>query len=179
MAILVLLAAGTSGNSGQDNQRPSFSAHDGGGHSDQLVPIAENQKSTGSQNELSAYSQPPHWYVLPEWWLCILGFPTLIFLGWQSWATNQAAQAASRQADITTDTAKRQLRAYLCVDEGCVKVVPDGDPGQPHIKLEAQLHIKNGGQTPAYNIESWLYGHIGSYPEHAPVPPLQRECPKA
>jgi hypothetical protein len=39
-----------------------------------------------------------HWYRIPEWWLCILGLPTLVFVGWQSWETRKAAQATRESA---------------------------------------------------------------------------------
>lgn len=42
-------------------------------------------------------SQP--WYQMPEWWLCILALPSLAFVGWQSWETRKAAQAARISAD--------------------------------------------------------------------------------
>jgi hypothetical protein len=35
-----------------------------------------------------------HWYTSPEWWLCILGLATLIFIAWQAWETRKAAQSA-------------------------------------------------------------------------------------
>ena len=61
---------------------------------------------------------PSHWYASPEWWLCILGVPTLLFIGRQTKATARAARAAEASVNLGEDTAKRQLRAYLAVTSG-------------------------------------------------------------
>jgi hypothetical protein len=55
-----------------------------------------------------------HWYLNPEWWLCILGFPTLIFVFLQTLATSKAAKAAllDAQAVITAE------RAWVMADLG-------------------------------------------------------------
>jgi hypothetical protein len=37
----------------------------------------------------------------PEWWLVALGFPTLIFVGWQARETRKAAQATLKSAEAT------------------------------------------------------------------------------
>jgi hypothetical protein len=43
---------------------------------------------------------------------------------------------------------QKQLRAYVCVDKALLKLEP---PDRP----EAQIHFKNGGQTPAYDMRQW------------------------
>lgn len=125
---------------------------------------------------------PPSWFETLAWpngvtaWALIF---TLLAIAWQSAETRAAARSAEESATLAADTAKRQLRAYLCVDEACVKIVAnEAIEGQPCVRLEAQLHIKNGGQTPAYSVQSWLYGHIGTYPENAPVPPPPKGMPR-
>jgi hypothetical protein len=52
-----------------------------------------------------------HWYTNPEWWLCILGFLTLLFLGWQSWLTRQSANAAVKAADAALLNAQAVINA--------------------------------------------------------------------
>ena len=142
------------------------------------VPSPPEEHDGCEHDKGKANADPPVWYTAferPEGMLVIVGIVTCFVIGWQSIETRRAAKAANRQADTATDTAKRQLRAYLCVDQACVKIT--GEMGEP-IRLEAQLHIKNGGQTPAYDVESWLHGHIGSYPENAPIPPPPEGMPK-
>jgi hypothetical protein len=62
-----------------------------------------------------------------------------------------------RQADLMEDTARKQLRAYICLSESAVKLAPDG-------KLEAQMFFRNGGQTPAYDVRSWTHPIVDNYP---------------
>jgi hypothetical protein len=62
-----------------------------------------------------------------------------------------------RQADLMEDTARKQLRAYICLSESAVKFTTDG-------RLEAQMFFTNGGQTPAYDVRSWTYPLVDSYP---------------
>ncbi len=145
------------------------------------VPLSSHHKDCDKGAE-NAARHLPRWYRVFGWpegittWAILL---TLLVIADQTAQTKRAAIAAEdaasatrRQSEIASDTAKRQLRAYLCVAEACVKITANENPGgQPHVKLEAQLHIKNGGQTPAYSVQSWLYGHIGAYPENTPVPP--------
>jgi hypothetical protein len=45
----------------------------------------------------------------PEWWLVILGFPTLAFVGWQAWETRNAAKATQKSAE----NASQQIDLYV------------------------------------------------------------------
>ena len=92
----------------------------------------------------------------------------------------QQSKAIERQAGLMEDTAKRQLRAYLCVDEACVKITGNANiEGQVYTMLEGQLNIKNGGQTPAYGVRSWIHGSIRPYPEITPVTPPPEGMPRS
>ena|ERR1017187_7927720 len=71
--------------------------------------------------------------------------------------------AIKRQADLMDDTAKRQLRAYLGISKSLVKFTEDG-------ALEAQFHIKNTGQTPAYEVKVWRWAIVREYPLSGPLP---------
>jgi hypothetical protein len=73
----------------------------------------------------------------------------------------EAAQASvslmKQQAELMADTAKRQLRAYVCLSEALVKFTSEG-------QVEAQMYFRNGGQTPAYDVHSWCHPLVDSYP---------------
>jgi hypothetical protein len=60
------------------------------------------------------------------------------------------------------DQSRRQLRAYLCISDSLVKFMDDGS-------LEAQLYLKNGGQTPAYEVKCWSNPTIREYPLRKPL----------
>ena len=105
-------------------------------------------------------SSPDRWYTSlkhPDWWVVIIAGITGIFVCWQSWETRKAANAARRQSEIASDTAKRQLRAYLCIDQSLVKLTDDGC-------MEGQLNLRNAGQTPAYKVRCWYRPIFREFP---------------
>jgi hypothetical protein len=60
------------------------------------------------------------------------------------------------------ETAERQLRAYVCVAKGMIKnFSPDKIP-------EVVVWLKNVGQTPAYDVQSWLAIEGDSLPRKKP-----------
>jgi hypothetical protein len=61
-------------------------------------------------------------------------------------AAKASAQLAKSSLDLTRDTSRRQLRAYILVDD--VKFVqPSGETGRTYI----DVILKNFGQTPCYD----------------------------
>jgi hypothetical protein len=108
-----------------------------------------------------SFSAPPsflsnQWYSNPEWWLCVLGFPTLFFVGYQSIANARAAKAAllNAQAVITAE------RAWVMADlsySGEYPQVLEGEGtfyGGPILKTTEVSNIKltcrNQGRSPAW-----------------------------
>jgi len=65
-----------------------------------------------------------------------------------------------------SDTAQRQLRAYIGVSESGLKLQPENIP-------EGQVYIKNFGQTPAYNVRQWIAIALLPHPlpTNLPEPP--------
>jgi hypothetical protein len=61
------------------------------------------------------------------------------------------------------DTAQRQLRAYLCVPTALMKFQKPDLP-------EVQVHLKNSGQTPAYDVRGWIHMWIEDYPLKVTLP---------
>jgi hypothetical protein len=75
--------------------------------------------------------------------------------------------ASDRSYELSTDTAKRQLRAYLGISHAIATITPQGEIG-------AQVNIENSGATPAYNVRSWSHAIIAPYPSAGilkPPPP--------
>jgi hypothetical protein len=75
-------------------------------------------------------------------------------------ATNaavRAAEASSRQADISADIGKRQLRAYITAAHDDMKVsVTDN-------VMLVSVAMKNMGLTPAYDAKGWMVLGIGPF----------------
>lgn len=72
------------------------------------------------------------------------------------------ATAASTVAQMA-DTAQRQLRAYVLVSSALMKFPTPNVP-------EAQVHLRNFGQTPAYDLEGWIGMYIGDFPLRTALP---------
>lgn len=53
------------------------------------------------------------------------------------------------------DTSQRQLRAYICVTRSHAKI------GE---RIEGEVHIKNFGQTPAYDVRQWMSVWVEAHP---------------
>ena len=83
-----------------------------------FVPRPYVSNEIYSPNETATKREPPHWYASPEWWLFILGVPSLFVIAWQARATAAAARATEELVESGRDTARRQLRAYLAVTIG-------------------------------------------------------------
>jgi hypothetical protein len=86
-----------------------------------------------------------------------------------------------QQIALAKDTAQRQLRAYVCIHESLLKFPqPVALPRALHRLVdaqeipaggvEAQIHIKNCGQTPAYDVRIWIHTWYEAYPLTAPLP---------
>jgi hypothetical protein len=103
------------------------------------------------------------WYTSPEWWLCILGFPTLICIGWQAIATTRAARATEASVEAGKDTAKRQLRAYIAVTIDSASY----QDREKNIKFQGIPRLTNTGQTPAHKL--LLKNHASVLPWPLPL----------
>ena len=73
-------------------------------------------------------------------------------------AAQASAHATRESMVLATDTAQRQLRAYLMVHTAVVENFSAG--GKPRAKLT----IKNTGQTPAHAVTHWCSSGIAPYP---------------
>lgn len=114
----------------------------------------------------------PRWYTSPEWWLVIVGIPTLIFVGIQALETKNAAEATLTNVRAIINAE----RAWLIVDilPVCKKVGnqwlrPAGSGWasldmnellQGH-HLRHTIKLTNMGRTPAHILRFQLsYSHL-------------------
>jgi hypothetical protein len=115
--------------------------------------------------------QRSSWWSDSNWWLVLVATGTAGVIGWQSWETRKTAKAANRQAEIASDTAKRQLRAYICIAKSELRFLDDGT-------IEAILYLENAGQTPAYDVEGWSRITFREYPPQLPLGDAPSDLPK-
>ena len=87
------------------------------------------------------------------------------FFQWRTFRTQ--AQQLQQTNEVMKDTAQRQLRAYVCISSGIIEFSRGRDV--PIVKV----NYKNCGQTPAYDVRSWIHIWITDDPlkEILPVPP--------
>lgn len=82
---------------------------------------------------------------------------SLLFTGWAAWAAASAASAAEESNSVASETAKRQLRAYLDIKEVAITPLAEASGG----RIRCDLTIRNAGQTPAHALWSCLSFDIG------------------
>jgi len=69
----------------------------------------------------------------------------------------QQAKAAEDSLTLSRDTAQRQLRAYVCVFAANIAFKKLDQP-------DIEVHMKNCGLTPAYNVRSWIGLDVATHP---------------
>jgi hypothetical protein len=79
----------------------------------------------------------------------------------------QAGQTR-RQLTLARETAERQLRAYVVVQKSEIRNFPP-EP-TPVETVQAHVIVKNAGQTPAYDVISWIGMGLEEFPPKEPPP---------
>jgi hypothetical protein len=90
-------------------------------------------------------------------WGVIVARRTLAAIQEQTKETARAAKAAEDAVAVAGNTARRQLRAYLCVSEARLNFRADS-------QIKGQIEIKNTGQTPAYEVRTWIDSILREHP---------------
>lgn len=115
----------------------------------------------------STQKEAPHSDTSAESLLVYAAYLTLLVLIYQANEMRKATEAMRASTRVMSDTAKKELRAYLCVSSVRVKFY---SPVLP----EALVHVKNCGKTPAYKVGYEIHLWIGPYPlpPGTALPPL-------
>jgi hypothetical protein len=106
LAITTALLLPTIPNSTEKKDSPHLSQGRGNNQSGPCVAFVNNE--TSNPYTSPAKDGSPHWYTSPEWWLCILGVPTLVFIGLQAKATANATKATEDSAAATLESVRLQ-----------------------------------------------------------------------
>lgn len=94
-------------------------------------------------------------------WLIVFFTAALVFVGVLQCLTYRSQTRQLKQTnDLMKDTTERQLRAYIGVPGGTIKLLKNLDGVKAHVMVNS----KNAGQTPAYNVRSWIALQIAIYP---------------
>lgn len=169
LAIAVSMAVCVSGqaNKATDNkQRPAKQVQ-----SPVVMTVAPEKQSNGQTDKSKADTDRLRWYAQPEWWLCILGIPTLCYLIRQIHVMQAQAGHMERQTKILEDSVavaqKAADAAKISADIAAGLSVPTlvihefgaGDVGAANVEAffqcpKIKIAVKNYGQTPA--ILKWF-----------------------
>jgi hypothetical protein len=68
-------------------------------------------------------------------------------------AAKDSADATKKAVELSDKTAERQLRAYVGVFSSAVE---EQTSSEGKLAIAARVEIRNAGQTPAYNLRSWI-----------------------
>jgi hypothetical protein len=173
----------------QESDRPRPGARESKSNppTKQTDPNSQNSKSnTEPPSEAGPESQTPKNEAVPantqhkaeqktstDWWIVYLtgalvfvGICQIVAMAVQTFWMKQTVRVAKQSADAATatvktmsDTAERQLRAY--VFPVSAQSIPDG-PGPGNFRVKVK--IKNSGQTPAYESVSWCGVGVSTFP---------------
>lgn len=94
LAIAIVVLAWTINLSGQKDDSSTLSKDEERNRCSLKVIFPYIGEQATTPQEHSAKGETPDWYARPEWWLLILGIPTLGGILWQANETKRAAQAA-------------------------------------------------------------------------------------
>lgn len=139
--VVVVLAISLSGKPSQRFNVAQHKSDDQGSPS--TVTVVNNEAT--SPNASNANDGRPKWYASPEWWLAILGFPTLLLIAVQAIQTRKAAVAAKLNADYLRASAA----AYLTLAESKENVSIG-----PGVNPKFKFTILNKGTTPAVKCKA-------------------------
>lgn len=160
VAGLLCGAAQGPSDSARDQERPVYGDNGPRGH----VPISADlgriasaleaqitndaaereQEDLDAQKSMAKWAKYMFWAAFASAVLSGLGI-VLIYVTFRE--TRRAANSADAIVDVTRDSAERQLRAYISVDQIMVTSISVGAP------LVAWVKVQNRGQTPARNIK--------------------------
>lgn len=102
----------------------------------------------------------------------ILGLLTLLAAAYAAWYAKKAAEAG-HAANLLAETNHQQsLSPYIAISHGSFKIDDDVQP-------IAQIELRNFGQSPAIDVQTWFHIWIECFPLHDPLPRAPDNLPKS
>lgn len=163
LVIVVVFGSLTASMSGQPNEASNDIKQSARQSQPRDVPVnAPNKQGNSQTDQAKANSQK--WYApieRPEWWLVILGFPTLGFVGWQAWETRKSAKATEGSlAAIKRQTKELSRQNRNMVEKERARIVINFAEESKSITIQInsvilgsfRLILNNAGSSLAYNV---------------------------
>jgi len=154
-------------NNASNNQNAPPASGPGGNQDEGQAQARHDERETIIIREPAAVTHKDTWdkaYVVFAGLLVIVGALGVGYAIKTLRAIERQADLLAEQISLMRDTAQRQLRAYVLVSAALLKFKRPDVP-------EVQVHFKNFGQTPAYEMDGWIGMYIGDYPLASILPP--------
>ncbi len=116
---------------------------------------AADQNRKPCHDATKSDSSPPKWYApleRPEWWLVILGFPTLAVLLWQAIVSGIAARAAAQNIELYINKERARVR----IEMKPLVFPSESDPTFSTVDFTVSVY----GQTDAFITSSLCVAYI-------------------
>jgi hypothetical protein len=104
VAVLFTSASTTSHDASKKNNGANLTQSNSNDKGSPSVTFVNNE--TAYPNKETSQTEPPHWYTSPEWWLFILGIPTLFVVGRQAVLLAEHAEHLKKLAKSAADNAE-------------------------------------------------------------------------
>jgi hypothetical protein len=115
VAVLFTSASTTPHDPSKKNDGANLPQNNGSNEGSPSISVVNNE--TPYPNKETTQTEPPHWYTSAEWWLFILGIPTLFVVGRQAVLMAEHAEHLKGLAEAAADNAKAaKLSAQAVID---------------------------------------------------------------
>ncbi len=134
LAIAVFVAVSVSG---QPNKAPYPDQHPANPEHTDILKTTPKKQNEATSHKTETNVDPPEWYTAikrPEWWLVIVGFGTLIVVGWQTRILGRSVAVAEKSVNAFVS----KERAWIFMR---AKITDD---------LNVTFYAENRGASPAY-----------------------------
>ena len=160
LGVLTIVAIAAIGVSGQPNKASNKERQNSANRQPSAVtPDSAEKHKSSNADQTEPNPDSPKWYESlerPEWWLVILGFPTLVFVGWQAWETRKSASAALLNAQALVNSERPWMvitiehsPSVFQDDVFTIKAINRGrSPAEVISRSENCLIVKGEGQMP-------------------------------
>ncbi len=128
-------------------------------------------QQTRSANAASAAVDLAYRQMLIELAGGIFGLLTLLAAAYAAWYAKKAAEAGHAANQIAATNHQQALSPYIAVSSASFKIDNNFQP-------IAHVELKNYGQSPALDVETWFHIWVECFPLHDPLPPAPKDLPK-
>jgi hypothetical protein len=143
----------------QPTKQEQPALHSSNGENSQTSVGNKETPHNGIAPDRNTSCEWPRWMRDPNWWLVIIAGLTGCMIGWQSWATKNAAKSALLN-----------IQAFINSERPWIQVITEPQNDKSEFKNNTwEVKAVNRGKTPAAIIsDSWGFNLVESSPPETP-----------